>query len=306
MSNFDDLFSLSVEDFKEEKKERTFDRYNPQAKDGEGNVYTAVVRFVPWYKDPKNSEKQKRVCWLENMSTGDKRYVDCPSSVGKEDPLTKLFFKLKNSQSAKDQEMSKMFKSTQKFASLIEIIKDKQHPELEGKIMVWQYGITIHDKIKAQMQPEYGKPSIPFDAFNGRPMQLTVTLKGGFNNFDGCQFLSEPMGIKIDGAEVERSQEGMKKIAEFLETNSPDLDRYGYQEWDAETDAFVKAAIAAAVPGERVMSEISTAAAKSATKPATTATPEVKEEKKEAKDDFSIEDINLDEELSDDDLYSKL
>ena len=148
-ANFDDLFNLPLDDFKEEKKEvKNFERYNPQTKDGEGNVYTAVVRFLPWFKDPNNNERGKRVCWLENLATGDKRYVDCGKEIGQKDVITDLFFKLKKSESAKDQELSKMFKTTQKYASLIQVVKDKQHPELEGKIMVWQYGITIHDKIE--------------------------------------------------------------------------------------------------------------------------------------------------------------
>lgn len=307
MENFNDLFNLTADDFKEEKKERVSDRYNPQAKDGDGNTYVAVVRFLPWYKDPKHSEKQKRVCWLENLSTGDKRYIDCPSSVGKKDPINDLFWKLKNSQSAKDVELSKMFSSTQKFASLIQVVKDKQHPELEGKIMVWQYGIKIHQKIQAATQPEYGTPMIPFDLFNGCPMQLKISLVSGFNNFDQCQFLNQAMPIEIDGEKMTPTKECQAKLIEWLKTNSPDLDKYGYQEWDAETEAFVKSAIQAAKPGERVMSEISNSAAKQ-TAPAEPAR-EIKTSapaKEEAKDDFNIDDIDFNEELSDDDLYAKL
>lgn len=316
-ANFDDLFNLPLDDFKEEKKEvKNFERYNPQAKDGEGNVYTAVVRFLPWFKDPNNNERGKRVCWLENLATGDKRYVDCGKEIGQKDVITDLFFKLKKSESAKDQELSKMFKTTQKYASLIQVVKDKQHPELEGKIMVWQYGITIHDKIEEMKHPEYGKPCNPRDLFNGRPMQVKVVLKAGFNNFDNCSFLNDSLPITIDGEEMEPTAECKKKIFEWLQTNSPDLDKYGVQPWDKETEDFVKGAIAAAIPGERIMSDIQT----SAPKKVETAAP--KKETKKAEDEFmeapkkakkdedsdlDIDDINFDEDdLDGEDLYSKL
>ena len=317
MSSFDDLFNLQLDDFKEEKKEtKNFERYNPQAKDGEGNVYAAIVRFLPWFKDPSNNERGKRVCWLENLATGDKRYVDCGKDIGQRDIITDLFFKLRKSESAKDQELSKMFKTTQKYASLIQVVKDKQHPELEGKIMVWQYGQTIHDKIEELKHPEYGKPCNPRDLFSGRPMQVKIVLKAGFNNFDNCKFLDSTMPITIDGEEMEQTAECKKKIFDWLQTNSPDLDKYGVQPWDKETEDFVKSAVAAAIPGERIISEIQTSAptAKKATeqpKAKKVAEDEFVAPKAAAKekedDELNIDDLDFsDEDLDGEDLYSKL
>lgn len=304
-SDFGDLFSLSVEDFKEEVKEqKQMERYAPNAKDGEGNVYKALIRFLPWYKAPKESEKDKRVCWLKNPETGEAKYVDCQGKLGKKDIITDLFFKLKKSDSARDVELSNEFKSTQKYASLIQVIKDKQHPELEGKIMVFQYGYTVHNKINEQIHPEYGKPCIPFDLFEGKPFKINISLKSGFNNFDACEFMSEYMPLEIDGEKMSKSPENMAKIAEWLKTNSPDLDKYSCQEWDKETEQFVKDAIAAICPSERTYSAIDTKATTEKK-----AAPVEKPVAKKVEEEIEFTDITSDDtsdELDDDDLYRLL
>lgn len=308
MSNFDDLFNLNAEDFKEEKEVRQVERYAPNAKDGEGNVYKALIRFLPWYKSPKQSEKDKRVCWLKNPETGEAKYVDCQGKLGKKDIITDLFFKLKKSESARDVELANEFKSTQKYAALIQVMNDKQHPELEGKIMVFQYGYTVHNKINEQIHPEYGKPCVPYNVFEGKPFKLNISLKSGFNNFDSCDFMSEYMPLVIDGKEMKKTPEDQQKIAEWLKTNSPDLDKYACQEWDKETEEFVRSAINAICPSERVYAKVETSANKGSEASTSAKVAPVKEEKKE----MTFEDLNTetdskeDEEYSDDDLYNLL
>lgn len=311
MSAFDDLFNLKEEDFKKEEKEGagTVEMYKPNAKDGEGNVYKALIRFLPWYKSPKESEKEKRVCWLENPETGEARYVDVQKIPGKKDIITDLFFKLKKSDSVRDQELANKFKSNQKFSSLVQVIKDKQHPELEGKILVFQYGYTIHNKIQEQIHPEYGKSCVPFDVFEGKPFKISVSLKAGFNNYDACEFMGETLPLTIDGETMKKTRECQEKILSWLEKNSPDLDKYACKEWNEETEKYVKSAIAALCPSEKVFSSVASSASTTTAKAAVKEEPEAKKEEKD--DDIIFQDINTsdtstDEELDDDDLYNLL
>ena len=58
MENNFDIFNLSLEDFKTEEKKAT-NNFKPDANSGRDGVYKAVVRFLPWHKDPKKSVMKK-------------------------------------------------------------------------------------------------------------------------------------------------------------------------------------------------------------------------------------------------------
>jgi hypothetical protein len=118
---------------------------------------------------------QKWSCWLTNPLTEESKMVDCPSSVGKKSILQDMFWKLKKSESVAEQKLAENFSRRQVFASLIQVVKDDNRSELVGKIMIWKYGIKIHNKIQQEMKPEFGKPHIPFDLFEGKPFLVHIT-----------------------------------------------------------------------------------------------------------------------------------
>ena len=253
MENLNDIFNLSVDDFKEtEKPASNRSIFKPEAKAGKDGVYKAVVRFLPWHKDVKKSLMKKWSCWLTNPATSESKMVDCPSTVGKKSVLQDLFWKYKNSESTADQKLAENFSRRQRFASLVQILKDDNNPDNVGKILVWPYGIKIHNKLQAEMKPEFGKPHIPFDLFEGKPFLVHVTLVAGFNNYDNSRFLDERVPISIDGTIMEKNQECLGKIKTFLEA-SPDLGTYDYIEWDQDTEDFVNAVIRNTVPGGKLI-----------------------------------------------------
>ena len=137
----------------------------------------------------------------------------------------------------------------------MQIIKDDNDPENVGKIMVWPYGVKIFNKLQAEMKPEFGKPHIPFDLFEGKPFLVHVTLVAGYNNYDNSRFLDEKMPVIVNGEKMEKTQECLTKIKEYLET-SPDLGAYDYQEWDTDTENFVNDMIRNTVPGGRMIESI--------------------------------------------------
>jgi hypothetical protein len=228
---YSDLFDLTADDFKAEEKKST-ERYRPDAKSGKDNVYKSVIRFIPWWKDPKaKSIMQKWTCWLVDPASGDGKYVDCPSTIGQKSVIQDVYWKLKKSESVAEQKLADHFSRRQTFASLVQIIKDDNKPELVGKIMVFQYGIKIYNKIMAEIKPEYGKPHIPFDLFEGKPFFVNIKLVAGFNNYDECKFLDEKLPLAVDGKSLEKTPENVQKIVEYLKENSPELEKYGYQAW---------------------------------------------------------------------------
>lgn len=329
--NYQDLFNLSADDFEQPKSGKSeTERYKPEAKAGKDNVYKSVVRFLPWHADPKKSIMSKWTAWLVDPISGDGKYVDCPSSVGKKSILQDVYWKLKKSESVAEQDLAKNFSRRQTFASLVQIIKDDNHPELVGKIMVYPYGIKIHNKIMAQIKPEYGKPHIPFDLFEGRPFLLNITLVAGYNNYDNCVFLDEKLPFAIDGNVLEKTPENIQKIAKHLSEVSPDLTKYDFREWDEEMNQFVMTVIKNTVPKGKLIEGIKTANAqtsvkksegglelgetrtisenKSESKPVenkTASIPEISEIAAQT-EDFDIDNINFDSDGNDEDIYNNL
>ena len=170
MSNLD-IFNLDAESLvtpvkKEGSKDLEF--YKPYPEDGKDGVYKSLVRFVPNPSEPTKSKIHKYYVYLKDPSTGNGFSVDCPSTVGKKSVLKDIFWKLQNSNSAADKELSKNFSRKEDYYSLIQIVQDKNRPELEGKIMIFKFGKKLNDMIEAQLKPEYGEPVNPFDLFNGK------------------------------------------------------------------------------------------------------------------------------------------
>jgi len=258
MENLNDIFNLSLDDFKETEKSSSGGGRNifkPDSKAGKDGVYKAVVRFLPWHKDVKKSIMKKWSSWLVNPATSEGKMVDCPSTIGQKSILQDLYWKFKKSDSVAEQKLADNFSRRQRFASLVQIIKDDNNPDNVGKIMVWPFGTKIYNKLQAEMKPEFGKPHIPFDLFEGKPFFVHVTTVAGFNNYDNCRFLDEKLPITIDSQQMQKTQEDLEKIKAFLET-SPDLGSYDYQEWDQAIQDFVSGVVANTVPGGRMIANV--------------------------------------------------
>ena len=259
--NYDALFSPQV-DMGESAKKNTED-YQVGADKGKGGVYQSVIRFIPWYQNPKNSIQEKWVCWLVDPVTQNGRFVDCPSSVGKPSLLQDMFFKLRKSDSVQEQKKANVFSRRHNFSALIQVIKDEQQPELEGKIMVYRFGKKLWEKINSEMKPVVGEPHNPFDLLNGKIFSLVITKVQEFNNYDQSKFVDKAIPLCMpdpDGKLVPIKPDTDKSVVfNFLKENSPDLSKYAFKEWDTETYDYVNGVIAAVTgqaPATNTMSDV--------------------------------------------------
>ena len=147
MAEFD-IFNLNIDDVdthETQSKSTTNEIYKPTADEGKDGTYKALVRFVPNPKNPRQSLIKKYVHWLTDAS-GDGRIVDSPSTIGDKCPIAEAFFKLRKSESAVDRKMSEKLKRREQYYSLIKIIKDPQHPELDGTYKIFRFGFKIKEK----------------------------------------------------------------------------------------------------------------------------------------------------------------
>lgn len=251
--NYDALFSPGVES-KPEAQSGPVDEYRPSAQKGKNNIYQAIIRFVPWYKNPKyESIKEKWTCWLVDPITEQGRAVDCPSSIGKPSILQDMYFKCKNSDNVMLQSKKDVFSRRKTFASLIQVIKDENNPDLEGKILMWKYGVKIHEKIDAELKPVIGDKHDPFDLINGKAFAVVITKVSGYNNYDQCKFVDKRIPLIMPDAEgslkMINENTDKKAVFDFVKNSSPDLDKFDFQEWDQDTSDYVNRVIVA-VTGE--------------------------------------------------------
>jgi len=217
--------------------------YNPSADKGQNGVYKSIIRFVTFWEDPQHSYVDKWVCWLEDPVTQRGRMVDCPSSVGKPSPLQDMFFKLRKSESVQEQKKAEIFSRKHQYAAIIQVIKDDNYKEGEGKLLIYRFGKKIFEKYEAEKKPVIGEPHEPFDLLDGKAFALVITKVAGFNNYDQSRFLDKKIPLLIPTEEGKfipiNEKTPRETVFGFLKENSPDLNNYKFKEWDQETHDYV-------------------------------------------------------------------
>ena len=259
MSNLD-IFNLDAEAFvtptAKQGAGKDLEFYKPYPEDGKDGVYKSLMRFVPNSANPAKSKIHKYYVYLNDPISGNAFSADCPSTVGKRSILKDLFWKLKNSHSAADQELAKKFSRKEDYYSLVQIVQDKNKPELEGKIMLFKFGKKLNELIEAQLQPEYGEPSNPFDLFEGKLFAVQVRKVGEWNNYDLCSFVGDKCPIQVNGKPMKKNQDDMKAILEYLNEGPKNLTSFDYKDWDDDMTDKIMSVIKNTVPEARIINEI--------------------------------------------------
>jgi len=237
--------------------------YSPSADKGNNGVYQSIIRFIPYWQNPQKSITEKWVSWLVDPVTTKGKFVDCPSSVGKPSPLQDTYWKLKKSESVQDQKKAEIFSRRHNYACLIQVIKDDHNKELEGKILVWKFGIKVWEKINSELKPPIGDPHNPFDLLKGKLFALKITKVSGFNNYDQSKFVDKviPLVIPDEKGKLQPITEKTDKqmVFDFLKENSADLSKYSYKEWDQDTHNYVNQVIIAVTGHGNVASNYASA-----------------------------------------------
>ena len=252
MSNLDELFSFTAEDalaVTESKKQsftNKYETYRPSIKDEKcvDETYRALVRFVPFvYENKMRTTIERWECYLKDVNGDNGVFVVSPKTIGKSCPMRTLSWKLHESENAIDKTNSKKINVYQQWYALVEIVKDVQHPDYEGKFMIYQFGAKIYDKIKEAMKgSDYSDPINPFD-FEDAPLFEIKLTKGNQKmdngtavaNYDGCKFIPKTAPLHFgDGMTFDGSMEMKKAFVEWLEKDAPQINNYQWKEWTDE------------------------------------------------------------------------
>jgi hypothetical protein len=170
--NSDGIYRIDMEKVKDKKKGwKSVIRLLPNLSK-EGKVGQSAIEKITHYVDIKNNKELSG-------------WFDSPKNFpGEKCPLTDLFYQMKNSKNAILVEKAECLKYSKKYYSYCLIIEDEQQPELVGKIMIFQYGKQISEKIKAEMNGDIsGEQCNVFDLSAGKDLTLIVKETGGTDSY---------------------------------------------------------------------------------------------------------------------------
>lgn len=185
INEVDELFDGDLDskmDFLNDKKQSNTDGIYrvdlTKAKDSRKG-YRSVIRFLPNLgKDGKlgQSAIEKIAHFVDIKNPKElSGYFDSPKNFQEKCALSDLYYQLDSSKNVILKERAKMLKYSKKYYSYVLILEDEQQPEMVGKIMIFQYGKIIRDKILAEKNGEItGVPCNVFDLARGKDFVLLV------------------------------------------------------------------------------------------------------------------------------------
>lgn len=227
--NADGIYRIDLTKAKDKKKGyKSIIRFLPNLTK-EGKVGQAAIEKIAHYVDIKNPKELSG-------------WFDSPKNFNEKCALTDLYYNMVNSKNAILQEKAKSLKYTKKYYSYCLVIEDEQQPELVGKIMIFQYGKTIKDKIAAERNGEItGVPCNAFDLSQGKDFVIFVkeisTGDESYPDYKNSMFKPEMTSLPIyneekgvfknvpvaDGKVDARAQVMVK---DFLMKREHDLEEY--------------------------------------------------------------------------------
>jgi len=202
-----------------EKKSYGDDRLWKPTVDKAGNGY-AVLRFLP-------ATEGSELPWVRYWDHGFKGptgqwYIEKSlTSIGGQDPVGELNSKLWNSGNDKDKETARNQKRRLHYVVNAYIVSDPSNPSHEGKVMLYQFGKKIFDKIMDQMQPQFADEEAvnPFDMWEGSDFKLKIRQVEGYRNYDKSEFASQKPLSESDET-LEKIYDKMYDLTEFTDAKN--------------------------------------------------------------------------------------
>ena len=240
-TNNDGIYRVDLSKCKDKKRGwRSVVRFLPNLTQ-EGKIGQSAVEKITHYVDIKNQKELSG-------------WFDSPKNFNEKCPLTDLYYTMQNSKNAILIEKSKQLKYSKKYYSYVLVVEDEQQPELVGKILIFQYGKTIKDKISAEKNGEIsGVPCNVFDLSAGKDFVLVVkeiqTGDETYPDYKMSMFKPEATSLPIyfkdkavfknaplvDGGKIDPAAQG--KVKEFLLDRSNELEDFAPKQLTEEQQA---------------------------------------------------------------------
>lgn len=222
--------------------------------------WRSVVRFLPnLTKENKIGESAiEKISHYVNIKTNKELsgFFDSPKSFDKKEKcaLSELFYSLSQSNNAILVEKAKCLNYSKKYYSYVLVLEDEQQPELVGKIMIYQYGKTIKDKILAEKNGEITGESVNvFSMETGKDFVIIAkeiaTGDEVYPDYKMSMFKPEKSSLPIYNKEkgifknVPLAENGkivaevQPKVRSFLLDRDFELETFGPKRHDESTEA---------------------------------------------------------------------
>lgn len=312
------VFGQKVEDvvLKEEDGGSSLPMFKPDPTNTPNKKWVGIVKFLPNLEDVAHPTVEKVTYWMEDPTTSTGFRYESPKSLGRFEkcPVASAYHAWNNSEDARLKAQAKKLNYSKKCHALVQVVKDLQNPDNNGKIFYWNLPVKIQKMINSKMYPtkediDMGEVAHnPFDPFNGQTMTLKIGVGEHGRDWDECAWSKPevPTTMILEGETTpvklsENPEELKAQQQKALETilNGPKLSVMAYEPADDATVARVNQ-ILAIMAGEPVNVDAEQPAAKQeAAQPAVqqeAAQPAVQAEVKqeaaqEAKDVSFIDDV---------------
>lgn len=216
--NFEEL----AKKFDNKKKSYNDDRFYYPERDKNGNSHT-VIRFLPEHEDdPQPFVK----VYSHNFQEAGGWFIDeCRTTLGEDCPVCRMNSDYVEAHGGNFKAMAdadiavvRKHKRKEQFISHVQVISDKNNPELEGKVMLFKYGIKIFNMIQESISPEFDDetPCYPFDLWEGANFNLRIRKVDGNANYDKSSFDKSSALAETD-KELEAIYNQVKSLFEFVD-----------------------------------------------------------------------------------------
>lgn len=184
---------------------------------GSDNTGYAVVRFLP-------GSDVNKTPWVRVYSHGfqgptGKWYIEKSlTTVGQQDPVSEYNSKLWNTGIESNKEIARKQKRRTSYYANVLVVKDPANPSNEGKVMIYQFGQKIFDKVMGAMQPEFADEEAvnPFDLIEGANFRIKIKIVSGYWNYDSSEF-ERPSALSEEESKLEAVFNAQHDVHEMVD-----------------------------------------------------------------------------------------
>ena len=184
---------------------------------GSDNTGYAVVRFLP-------GSDVNKTPWVRVYSHGfkgpnGKWYIEKSlTTVGQQDPVSEYNSKLWNTGIESNKEVARKQKRRTSYYANVLVVKDPANPSNEGKVMIYQFGQKIFDKVMGAMQPEFADEEAvnPFDLIEGANFRIKIKIVSGYWNYDSSEF-ERPSALSEEESKLEAVFNAQHDVHEMVD-----------------------------------------------------------------------------------------
>lgn len=255
--DFSGLFDLGEDTaaYLTERKKGDDGLYRPSLDKIRGDArkgYQALIRILPNLgKDNKigQTAMEKHIHYADFKEHQElSGYYDCRKNFEAQCELCNMYWALKKSTNQSEIDKAALISRTTKFYSYVLVLEDENQPDLVGKVLVWQYGFKIKEKIKSQYESR--RACRVEDLSNGMNLELVIKEVGGYTNYDSSTFVEQgPISIngeqlRLDPKTNKINAAGQAQVIELLKNRTVDLENYKATPWTDEVQTKVNKILA--------------------------------------------------------------